>query len=250
MKKIWLALLVLGTMVSVSHAEMKCAPGKCAAGKCGKAMNGAGKPKKMMKMFQSVPKEKATILQEGKAKMFCPECGMTLPMFYKTNHAAHVNGKTKQYCSIHCLVEDMKKGSKLEDIQVVDTNTLKFIDANKAFYVVGSNKKGTMTKVSKYAFSTKADAEAFAKANGGKVTDFKGALEAAKADFEKDAAMISKKQAMMAKKGEMIYGEKCQKTDKKFATTAEAKAFIMSSGLCKGLNGKQMQAVGLYLKNR
>jgi nitrous oxide reductase accessory protein NosL len=245
MKKVLLALMVLGAMVSVSQAEMKCAPGKC-----GKAMGDSGKPKKMMKMFQSVPKEKATILQEGKAKMFCPECGMTLPMFYKTNHAAHVHGKTKQYCSIHCVVEDMKKGSKLEDIQVVDTNSLKFIDANKAFYVVGSNKKGTMTKVSKYAFSTKADAEAFAKANGGKVTDFKGALEAAKADFDQDAAMISKKQAMMAKKGEMIYGKMCQKTDKKFATTAEAKAFIMSSGLCKGLNGKQMQAVGLYLKNR
>jgi nitrous oxide reductase accessory protein NosL len=245
MRKVLLALMVLGAMVSVSQAEMKCAPGKC-----GKAMNGMAKPKKMMKMFQSVPKEKATILQEGEAKMFCPECGMTLPMFYKTNHAAHVHGKTKQYCSIHCLVEDMKKGSKLEDIQVVDTNSLKFIDANKAYYVVGSNKKGTMTRVSKYAFATKADAEAFAKANGGKVTDFKGALEAAKADFDQDTAMISKKQAMMAKKGEMIYGKMCQKTDKKFATTAEAKAFIMSSGLCKGLNGKQMQAVGLYLKNR
>ena len=250
MKKILLGLLVLGAMVSVSQAEMKCAPGKCAAGKCGKAMGTSAKPKKMMKMFQSVPKEKATILQEGKAKMFCPECGMTLPMFYKTNHAAHVNGHTKQYCSIHCVVEDMNKGSKLEDIQVVDTNSLKFIDANKAFYVVGSNKKGTMSMVSKYAFSSKADAEAFAQANGGKVTDFKGALEAAKADFEKDSSMVAKKQSMMTKKGEMIYGKMCQKTDRKFATTAEAKAFVIENKLCKGLNGKQLQAVGLYLKNR
>ncbi|HIP17884.1 MAG TPA: hypothetical protein EYG78_00925, partial [Sulfurovum sp.] len=120
-----------------------------------------GKPKKMMKMFQSVPKEKAILLQEGKAKAFCPECGMSLPMFYKTNHAAHVNGKTKQYCSIHCVVEDMQKGSTLTDIKVVDTNSLKFIDATKAFYVVGSSKKGTMTAVSKYAFSSKADADAF-----------------------------------------------------------------------------------------
>jgi len=245
MKKVLLGLLVLGAMVSLSHAEMKCAPGKC-----GKAMSGNMKPKKMMQMFQSVPKEKATILQEGDAKMFCPECGMTLPMFFKTNHAAHVNGHTKQYCSIHCVVEDMNKGSKLEDIQVVDTNSLKFIDANKAYYVVGSNKKGTMTMVSKYAFATKADAEAFAKANGGKVTDFKGALEAAKADFAKDSSMISKKQAMMAKKGEMIYGKMCQKTDQKFATTAEAKAFIVGNKLCNGLNGKQLQAVGLYLKSR
>jgi nitrous oxide reductase accessory protein NosL len=204
----------------------------------------------MMKMFQSVPKGKATLLQEGKAKAFCPECGMTLPMFYKTNHAAQVDGKVKQYCSIHCVVEDMNKGSKLTDIQVVDTNSLKFIDAAKAFYVVGSSKKATMSMVSKYAFSTKADAEAFAKTNGGKVTDFKGALEAAKADFAKDSKMIAKKQTMMAQKGEMMYGKMCQKTDKKFASTAEAKAFIIGNKLCKGLNGKQLQAVGLYLKNR
>jgi hypothetical protein len=55
---------------------------------------------------------------------------------------------------------------------------------------------------------------------------------------------------MMAKKGEMLYGKMCQKTDKKFVSTAEAKSFIMSNHLCQGLNGKQMQAVGLYLKNR
>jgi len=245
-RKKWLVIvLALGAMVSFSQAQMK-----CAAGKCGAAMKTSAKPKKMMKMFQSVPMGKATLLQEGKAKAFCPECGMTLPMFFKTNHVAHVEGKTKQFCSIHCLVEDMQKGSKLEDIQVVDIQSLKFIDANKATYVVGSSKKGTMTAVSKYAFSSKADAEAFAKANGGKVTDFKGALEAAKADFAKDSKMIAKKQAMMAQKGEMMYGKMCQKTNKNFASTAEAKAFIMSTKLCKGLNGKQMQAVGLYLKNR
>jgi len=234
MKKILLALLVLGGMMSVANAEM----------------NGQGKPKKMMKMFQSVPADKATILQKGDAKMFCPECGMTLPMFYKTNHAATVDGKVKQYCSIHCVVEDMNKGSKLKDIKVVDVKSLKFIDADKAYYVIGSNKKGTMTMESKYAFADKADAEAFAKANGGKVTDFKGALEAARSDFDKDSAMVSKKQKMMAEKGKMIYGKMCEKTEKKFASTAEAKAFVTSSKLCKGLNPKQLQAVGLYLKNR
>jgi len=245
MKKIVLILLALGMAVSFSQAEMK-----CQAGKCGAAMKGQGQGKKMMKMFQAVPKEKATLLQDGKAKMFCPECGMALPMFYKTNHAATVDGKVKQYCSLHCLVEDMQKGSKVSDIKVVDVTTLKFIPAEKATYVVGSHKKGTMSMVSKYAFAKKADAEAFAEANGGKVTDFKGALEAAKADFTKDSKMISKKQAMMTQKGEMIYGKMCQKTDKKFSSTAEAKAFIIGNKLCKGLNGKQLQAVGLYLKNR
>ena len=245
MKKWLVIVLALGAMISFSQAEMK-----CAAGKCGGSMKTSVKPKKMMKMFQSVSKEKATLLQDGKAKAFCPECGMTLPMFYKTNHAATVNGKVKQYCSIHCLAEDLQKGTKLTEMKVVDVTTLKFIPVEKATYVVGSHKKGTMSAVSKYAFVKKADAEAFAQANGGKVTDFDGALEAAKAEFAKDSKMIAKKQAMMAQKGKMMYGKMCQKTDKKFTSTAEAKAFIISSKLCKGLNGKQMQAVGLYLKNR
>ena len=231
MKKILLALLALGTISTFAQAEEV-------------------KPKKMMKMFQMVPADKATILQEGTAKMFCPECGMTLPMFYKTNHAATVDGKVKQYCSIHCVVEDTKKGSKLTDIKVVDVTTLKFIAADKAAYVLGSSKKGTMTMVSKYAFANKTDAEVFAKENGGKVVDYSAAYKASESDFAKDSKMIAKKQAMMTAKGEMMYGKMCQKTDNKFATTAEAKAFMVSNKLCKDLNPKQMQAIGLYLKNR
>ena len=245
MRKLLFIVLALGTMVSLSQAEMKCAPGKC-----GGAMKAPTTPKKMMKMFQSVSKEKAILLQDGKAKAFCPECGMTLPMFYKTNHVATVDSKVKQYCSIHCLAEDLQKGTKLTEMRVVDVTTLKFISVEEATYVVGSRKKGTMSTVSKYAFSKKEDAEAFAKMNGGNVTDFHGALEAAKAEFAKDSKMIAKKQAMMAQKGKMMYGKMCQKTDKKFASIAEAKAFIIGNKLCKSLNGKQLQAVGLYLKNR
>ena len=240
-----MTLLALGAMLTAANAEMK-----CAAGKCGAAMKSQAQPKKMTKMFQMVPAGKATILQKGDAKMFCPECGMTLPMFYKTNHVATVDGKVKQYCSLHCVVEDAKKGSQLTDVKVVDVNSLKFIDANKAIYVVGSSKKGTMTMVSKYAFASKVNAEAFAKENGGEVVDYAGAYKVAEADFDKDTAMVAKKQDMMAKKGEMMYGKMCQKTDKKFATTAEAKAFIMKNNLCKDLNPKQLQAIGLYLKGR
>ncbi len=238
MKKVLLTLLAIGTMFAFANAEEV------------KSAAPTEKPKKMTKMFQTVPMDKATILQEGKTKMFCPECGMTLPMFYKTNHAATVDGKVKQYCSLYCIVEDTKKGSKLTDIKVVDVNSLKFIDADKAFYVVGSSKKGTMTMVSKYAFASKVNAEAFAKENGGEVVDYAGAYKAAETDFDKDSKMVSKKQGMMAEKGEMMYGKMCQKTDEKFATTAEAKAFIMKNNLCKDLNPKQLQAVGLYLKGR
>jgi len=211
---------------------------------------GMHKGMKMPKNYRAVPMDKAQILQDGKAKMFCPKCGMTLPMFYRTNHSAKVDGKVEQFCSLHCLVEEMNSGKKVTDIKVVDNTTLKFIPAKDAWYVVGSSKPATMSKVSKYAFGKKSDAEAFAKKFGGKVMKFDEVLAMAKGSFEKESKMIAKKQAMMAKKGEMIYNKMCKKTDKKFATTAEAKAFIKANNLCPNLKGKPLQAVGIYLKSR
>ena len=38
-------------------------------------------------MFQSVEADKATLLQKGNAKEYCPNCGMHLPKYYKTSHA-------------------------------------------------------------------------------------------------------------------------------------------------------------------
>jgi len=229
MKKIFFALLAL-VLVATAGMDMP-------------------KMKKGMKMhnFRAVPFDKVQILQDGPAKMFCVKCGMTLPMFYKTNHAAKVDGKMEQFCSIHCLVEEIASGKKVTDIQVVDNSTLKFIPVDKAWYVVGSSKPATMSKVSKYAFGTKEAAEAFAKKFGGKVMQFKEVLAQAKASFEKEKKMISMRQAKMAKMGEKIYGTKCKKIDKKFHTPAEAKAYIKANNICAGLKGKPLQAVGLYL---
>ncbi len=206
---------------------------------------------KHMKMFQSVPMGKATIVQDGNAKMYCPSCGMTLPMFYKTNHSATLNGQTKQFCSLHCLVEtNLNNHNALKNIKVVDVTSLKFIDASKATYVVGSSKKGTMTMNSKYAFAHKADAEAFAKKFGGKVMSFKEAYAIASKALVKEVRMIAKKQAMMAKKGAMMYKKMCKKTDIKFSSTAQAKAYVTSNHLCGNIKGKKLQAIGLYLKLR
>ena len=143
------------------------------------------KVKKMAhKMFQSVPKEQATLLQKGKNREYCHICGMNLPKFYKTNHAANENGVVHQYCSIHCLANDLRHGAKLKNLQVVDTKSLKFISATKAYYVVGSEKHGTMSRVSKYAFKSLDDAKAFQAKYGGKIVDFNSALQIAKQDFK------------------------------------------------------------------
>jgi len=206
---------------------------------------------KMMKMFQTVNPNEATLVQTNKTKKFCPICGMTLPMFYKTNHSSTHNGEAKQYCSIHCVVEDKEiNKSDLKDIKVVDIKSLKFINVSEAFYVVGSKKKGTMSMVSKYAFANIDDASRFAKENGGKVMDYNAAYAEAKKDFPKDSMMITKKQTKAAGMGEKIYNKMCKKTDKKFSSTAEAKAYINENKLCGDIKGKKLQAIGIYLGKR
>lgn len=147
----------------------------------GKATGGHGNHATHEKMFQSVPKHNAILLQESSS---CVACGMNLPKFYKTNHAAQLNETPRQYCSIHCLSEDNNiKKMPLENIKVIDVKSLKFIDAKLAFYVVGSNKKGTMSEVSKYAFAKKEDAIKFSKRFKGKVLNFKEATSLAMKDF-------------------------------------------------------------------
>ncbi len=136
--------------------------------------------------FQSVPEAKAILLQKGEKRESCAICGMHLPTFYRTNHAAHTGHGTSQYCSLHCLVYDNEiNKTDLSNVRVVDTDTLKFIPALDAWYVVGSSKPATMSNVSKYAFATRKRAEAFAKKYGGKVVRFYDAYDVAIEDFVK-----------------------------------------------------------------
>lgn len=209
-------------------------------------------------MFQGVPEDKAEIVQNGEDKMYCPNCGMYLPKFYKTNHAAQLpDGEVRQYCSIYCLAEQLEitdlKGQKdkLKKIMVVDVPSLKFIDAKKAYYVIGSSKKGTMTMTSKYAFADKAEAEKFAKENGGTVGSFEDAYNEAIKDFARDTAFVYKnRSSKMYDMGKKIYEAKCNK--KKLEsfdahTMGMMKEMIKKSGACgENLNDKQLQALMLY----
>ena len=201
--------------------------------------------------YTAVPAQKATLVQKGEEKAYCPVCGMTLPMFYKTSHAAKHNGVDKQYCSIHCMVEDKEvNGSNLSMYKVVDNTSLKLIDANSAFYVVGSSKPATMAMVSKYAFASKVDAEAFAKENGGEIKNFDDVYKEVAKGMQAEKEMIAKRQKKMQMMGEKVYNKMCKKTDKKFSSVAQAKTFVTKNKLCGEMKGKNLQAVGIYLGRR
>ncbi|MEA2092342.1 MAG: nitrous oxide reductase accessory protein NosL [Campylobacterota bacterium] len=145
---------------------------------------GAEKPHVKSSMFQSVNPQEATLVQSGKDKESCNRCGMNLVRYYKTSHAAVHKGKHYQYCSIHCLEEHLGEGITLKNPKVVDVDSLKLISVSKAYYVVGSKKRGTMTRVSKYAFLDEKMAKKFQAKYGGEIMDFNGALTKAKEDFK------------------------------------------------------------------
>jgi hypothetical protein len=203
------------------------------------------------KNYRAVPLQKATLLKHGNEKMYCSVCGMTLPMFYKTNHAADHDHIHDQYCSITCMIEDaIVNGRDLTNFRVVDNTTLKFIVSKNAFFIVGSKKPGTMSMLSKYAFGTKKAALAFKKKNGGKLMKFDTLVALVKKTHAKEIATIKKKQEKAFKKGKILYTKICKKTEKTFLSTAQAKTYIMQNKLCGHLKGKKLQAIGLYLFHR
>ncbi|MEA1955915.1 MAG: nitrous oxide reductase accessory protein NosL [Campylobacterota bacterium] len=202
--------------------------------------------------FSKVATVEPVLTQKGKEKHWCPVCGMNIKMFYKTSHSSKLkDGKDRQYCSIRCLAVDMLEYEiDVDSVKVIDASTQKLIGANKAFYVVGSKVKGTMTKVSKLAFASKNDAKKFVKKNKGKVVDFTTALNLAKESLKSDIAMIKKKkEKKIYPMGEKIFQKMCQSDidPTKYIEINELKSDIKNNNLCKPLKEKQLQALSLYL---
>ena len=203
-------------------------------------------------MFQTVEAKDATLIKTDSSKEFCNVCGMHLTKYYKTNHTAEFkNGHQEQYCSLHCLSEVHKDyEQKIKNIQVVDTNSLKLIDAKKAFYVVGSSKEGTMSPISEYAFSTKIEAEKFKKDFGGEIHTFEETLKLSKDKLDKDNEILDEKRVPIAIKGKKIFESMCDVNQiKEFNSIGEAKQYLIDNNTCKNLDSSMLQAVSTYLYN-
>ena len=203
-------------------------------------------------MFQTVETKDATLIKTDSSKEFCNVCGMHLTKYYRTNHTAEFkNGHKEQYCSLHCLSEVHKNyEQKIKNIQVVDTNSLKLIDAKKAFYVIGSSKEGTMSPISEYAFSTKIEAEKFKKEFGGEIHTFEETLKLAKDNLDKDNEILDEKRVPIAIKGKKIFESMCNVNQiKEFNSIGEAKQYLIDNNTCKNLDSSMLQAVSIYLYN-
>lgn len=193
-------------------------------------------------IFQTVSSNEATLIKKGETKNYCSNCGMNLTKFYKTNHIHN----DKQYCSLHCLYES-SHGNIEDDLKVVDVKSLKFIDVENAYYVIGSDVQGTMTTNSKYAFKNKQDALDFIEKHKGELVSFDLAYSIAKGDFKKDMKMIQKKRdKKVYKMGKKLYLKKCPEVNvNSFEKIDELKTHL--SHVCKSKKDKTLQMISVYL---
>jgi len=116
----------------------------------------------------------------------CAHCGMDRKAYgYSRMLVQYGDGAVVGVCSLHCaIVElDANQGRTVKTLLVADRDTRTLIDAEKAIWVMGGKKRGVMTQLPKWAFQTKTDAEAFIKANGGKIVSLEEALTAAREEL-------------------------------------------------------------------
>jgi nitrous oxide reductase accessory protein NosL len=133
----------------------------------------------------------------------CPNCGMGRPMWARTWFTFENSEGKSQACSFHCLGDvALKSGEDPKNVKVaLYLHPEKTVPAEQAFFVVGSQAKGTMTMKSKIALASKDEALKFAESCGGEVVDFRQALTLAKAAIAKENPMLMKKRL---KKGVII----------------------------------------------
>jgi copper chaperone NosL len=131
----------------------------------------------------------------------CSVCGMMRPMWARTWMTFRNSEGNFGVCSFHCLADKaLKSGEEPTDVMAaLYLEPKKIIPGTKAFFVVGSKARGTMTMKSKLTFPSRVAAEKFAKSCGGKVVGFAEALKMAKAMVSKENQMIGMKRLKMGK---------------------------------------------------
>lgn len=120
----------------------------------------------------------------------CTFCGMNRTRFARSRMLVdHADGSQVGTCSIHCTAIELKttQGKAPKALRVGDHGdpSHPLIDARTAVWVIGGSERGVMTPVPKWAFASKAGAEAFIQKSGGKLASYEEALAAATQELKK-----------------------------------------------------------------
>lgn len=132
----------------------------------------------------------------------CGYCGMDREKFAHSRvYLSYADGTKAGVCSLHCAAIEMivKLDKEVLVIMVGDLNSRELINADKAYWVIGGDKMGVMTKRAKWAFAEKTGADQFIKEHGGTPATFEEALKASFEDMYEDVNMIRKKRKMKQK---------------------------------------------------
>ena len=116
----------------------------------------------------------------------CKYCGMDRKMFAHSRMLVeYEDGTGVGTCSIRCMAMELDAAGdrKVKGLWVGDHGTKKLIDARTAFWVVGGDLKGVMSKRAKWAFADEEDARRFIREHGGAPVSYDDALKAAREDL-------------------------------------------------------------------
>jgi hypothetical protein len=142
----------------------------------------------------------STASDDTKQYPSCSLCGMDREKFAQSRMLIEYDdGSTMATCSIHCAAVDLavQIDKTPKTIGVGDFMSKKLIDAEKAVWVIGGTRPGVMSKIGKWAFGKKEDAEKFQKENGGTIAGFNEAMKASYEEMYTDTRMIREKRKAM-----------------------------------------------------
>jgi nitrous oxide reductase accessory protein NosL len=107
-------------------------------------------------------------------------------MFARTRYIFETHGGEHYVCSMACVVIlSMKLREEPEKVKVAEyLHPESMIVAERAIYVIGSKARGTMTKVSKIAFSDRKEAETIVERYGGRLAGYDEAFRTAKKEVQ------------------------------------------------------------------
>jgi nitrous oxide reductase accessory protein NosL len=132
----------------------------------------------------------------------CRFCGMDRQKWnFSRVFLQYDDGTTEGTCSIHCAAVDLALNLDKSPAAtlVADYGTKQLIDATTAVWVIGGKKQGVMTKRAKWAFGTRADADAFIRENEGAIVTFDEVMESVYRDMHEDTKMIRDRRAAKRK---------------------------------------------------
>jgi copper chaperone NosL len=126
----------------------------------------------------------------------CIHCGMDRKAYGFSRMMVSYDDGTAAVgvCSLHCVVVELNANTarKVKNIDVADRDTRTLINAGKAYWVIGGNKPGVMSKTATWAYAEKKTAEKFLKEHGGSLASFKEALDVASQEITRKGGDVSK----------------------------------------------------------